>query len=555
MAEYTRDIQQLQRQASQTPQFAPPSNSLGGDIVNAVNTGLQFYERQQARTELGEAQALQAKQQEELSKGVLGLRELRQNLVNQGVSRTKLLEMENQFLSKYDAPTRMSIIKGTKEVTGETLSSFSDEITSAEEKKLKDRQTLEEEVASMAGYLTDPIDLSMSDEELRRVKLQATANQAQREKLKADVALRASLRTEQEAADEIVKGSYVIEFGNTAGNLLLQGLKTTVGQADFNNPEQVNSLITLVGEQKRQFVEQAVIQANEKGIQLSYREAEEQFAPQLEAFDLAAKELRREDIASVSKNQYNAKVDSMYFQLSQGTPKEQQLAELMLFGETFKESPYLANQITQLYGDTLLRGTVGATTDNPDSKESVLGYVKNVFSDKQEISERSKEVVFDMLMQDLDGPANKRDALFNTSFTTYAESLASENAVSKIPTDKIEQAGEVFMARSEDFLRRAIPKMLTTKSAVTFERQGRGQEQRRGPAVQSGNVVLKLNPDLTIGTEGGVRSALSDTVKKYNKWVVNMPKALENLGYSQDEINKFRESLAQSFQEVDTGEG
>ena len=42
MAEFTRDIKQLQQTASQQPTFAPPSQSLGGDIVNLVGTGLDF---------------------------------------------------------------------------------------------------------------------------------------------------------------------------------------------------------------------------------------------------------------------------------------------------------------------------------------------------------------------------------------------------------------------------------------------------------------------------------------------------------------------------------
>ena len=34
MAEFTRDIKQLQQTAAKQPSFAPPSQSPGGDIVN-----------------------------------------------------------------------------------------------------------------------------------------------------------------------------------------------------------------------------------------------------------------------------------------------------------------------------------------------------------------------------------------------------------------------------------------------------------------------------------------------------------------------------------------
>ena len=44
MVDFTREIKQATKTASQTPKFAAPSSSLGGDIVNAVGTGLQFFQ-------------------------------------------------------------------------------------------------------------------------------------------------------------------------------------------------------------------------------------------------------------------------------------------------------------------------------------------------------------------------------------------------------------------------------------------------------------------------------------------------------------------------------
>ena len=52
MAEFTRDIKQLQQTASQQPSFAPPSQSLAGDVVNLIGTGLDFYSKNKAQGEL-----------------------------------------------------------------------------------------------------------------------------------------------------------------------------------------------------------------------------------------------------------------------------------------------------------------------------------------------------------------------------------------------------------------------------------------------------------------------------------------------------------------------
>jgi len=69
MTEYTRDIKQLTNTASSTPQFAAPSNSLGGDIVNAASTGLQFYQQKQAQEKLSLAKEAMSIQETRRAEG------------------------------------------------------------------------------------------------------------------------------------------------------------------------------------------------------------------------------------------------------------------------------------------------------------------------------------------------------------------------------------------------------------------------------------------------------------------------------------------------------
>ena len=98
MAEFTRDIKQLQQTASQSPTFSPPSKSLGGDIVNAIGTGLQFYAKNKAQNSLDAIAQKEMQDEQKLAEGVLKFREIRQTGENNTLSKTKRNLMETEFL-------------------------------------------------------------------------------------------------------------------------------------------------------------------------------------------------------------------------------------------------------------------------------------------------------------------------------------------------------------------------------------------------------------------------------------------------------------------------
>ena len=132
MAEFTRDIKQLQQTASQSPTFSPPSKSLGGDIVNAIGTGLQFYAKNKAQNSLDAIAQKEMQDEQKLAEGVLKFREIRQTGENNTLSKTKRNSMETEFFKDYSPSMAMGILKTTNTITGDTVSEIDARIASAE---------------------------------------------------------------------------------------------------------------------------------------------------------------------------------------------------------------------------------------------------------------------------------------------------------------------------------------------------------------------------------------------------------------------------------------
>ena len=77
MAEFTRDIQQLQQTAKSQPQFTPPSQSLGQDAVNLLGTGLDFYMKNKAQEELKNIKLSEIERNRRVAIGKESLRNVR----------------------------------------------------------------------------------------------------------------------------------------------------------------------------------------------------------------------------------------------------------------------------------------------------------------------------------------------------------------------------------------------------------------------------------------------------------------------------------------------
>lgn len=563
MAEYTKNIQQLQQQASRTPQFAPPSQSLGGDIVNAIGTGLQFYQQQQAKSELAEAQAQQTEQARRLSSGVLGLRQLRQDLVNNNVSKTVLMQRENEFLKQFAPEERVSIIKQTKEVTGKTLASFSSDIDSAEQAAITKRQTLEEEVAALAPYATTPVNLGADDKELQSILLQATANKAEMERKKAEATLRSTQLSNQEKGNTLAAKNYLIEYGTTVGNQMVQQAQVLLDEVDFNNLQQVNDTMRLVSQRRQEFINTAVQDAASKGITLTQSEAENQLGSQLAQFDNVERFLGREDIATMSANQRKYAVNNMVLGLARDpSPEAQKLSFYLTMSDVLESNPYLAQDIASQHMSALVNGLAAkrfSTTENVgDTKkvnENTNRFVKNIFQRAPEnLTSEEKQLFTETVIEDLTAGPKGTDRLINNGgLSAYVEGIALGKSDNIIPEEMKGDVLEGLLSKSETFLRRAIPDVLRNQQLGSVKPSGRGIKQRKGPQVDSGSgeeMFDMLGEDLKVKIDGNT-AYLSATARKYNKWVDNVFTAMDKLGATEEEKQFLKDEIRRSFNVAD----
>lgn len=584
MTEYTRDIEQLQRTASQQPTFARPSNSLGGDLINLANTGLQFYAKQKAQSDLDIIAKQKAQQQEIVNKGVLGFRNLRNDLAGQGLNRTQILQKEASYLNQYGANERLAIISGTNDLTGfktKDLLSDSDtqerEILARAEKAKQDREALEMDVAELSPYINTEVSLEAEDDVLRRAILQGTSKKAYTDKKKADAQLRATQLSNLDKANELDAEVFSIDYGAVTSAKYSQITNGIMDKADFNDPAQVQSLMTENSNLRRQFIQQATLSAKEKGIILSQDKAEQYLANELEMFDAVGAFLSRSDLTMMSTNTRKLKVNRLMLQLEKSEdPQARKLAHLSLLSEALGDGSEIQEQFNKIHINATIRGlgdsinSFGASTPTSTNKETVAQtlanfnkakeYTKNIFKNADEnLPTETQEAYTETILNDLNGSADKKERLMqNGGFTAYVEAIAEGKPENVIPEGKRDQVLTSMMSTSEQFLRRTVQQILNQEQLLGFEptkydRNGK-RKASKGPKPITATGEESLNPlgdDLKlsfINPNAEVRKYML----RYNKYVDNVFTAMDKLGATEAEKDFLRNEILRSFNVAST---
>jgi hypothetical protein len=278
MAEFTRDIKQLQQTASQSPTFSPPSKSLGGDIVNAIGTGLQFYAKNKAQNSLDAIAQKEMQDEQKFAEGVLKLREIRQTGENNTLSRTKRNSMETDFFKDYSPSMAMGILKATNTITGDTVSEI-DTRMDAEAKAVK-AETEEIDRASAAyasqflGSTQQEISLLTPEQkEDYAKKFEVMTKEISIQKEIASVSenvtapilsqARTILQPKLNAAMEKIEKAW--KASDTEGAKLAgDNLINIINEATINAPAKIREL---VGEEKKKFLNYGLINAYTAQIQ------------------------------------------------------------------------------------------------------------------------------------------------------------------------------------------------------------------------------------------------------------------------------------------------
>ena len=272
MTEFTRDIKQLQQTASQSPTFAPPSSSLGGDIVNAIGTGLQFYQKNQAQNSLDAIAKSNAEKERKFAEGVMKYRGLRQEWESNGISKTNRSLRENNFFKEYGSEMAMGILKTTNTITGDTTSEIDTRMASAEKAKQAEVQEINMASSAYAGQIlgmgeADIANLSTEDKEVYANKLEVMTREIAVQKQIAEVSddvtapillqARAILQPKIDSKlNSIVKAQ---REGDTVGAIALgDELKTLINQTTIGASSKV---LGMFPENKKQFFNAALVKS------------------------------------------------------------------------------------------------------------------------------------------------------------------------------------------------------------------------------------------------------------------------------------------------------
>lgn len=189
MTEYTKQIKQLTKQASQTPQFQAPSQSLGGDIVNALGTGLEFFQQQQAKEQLDAVTKAERDYEEKVARAAIDMGNFMLEAEANGLPAAQFEQMRRKRLSSLGSSTfQRDVISAQRKMTGnsafstqQALKTQADKDAETQRKREEDRFKLEQDaVTEMAKYgaFVDPS--TLTDQELQRAIIKGKATEGVR---------------------------------------------------------------------------------------------------------------------------------------------------------------------------------------------------------------------------------------------------------------------------------------------------------------------------------------------------------------------------------------
>ena len=570
MAEFTRDIKQLQNTASQQPSFAPPSQSLGQDVVNLAATGLDFYAKNKAQESLDLIATQQKQENRLITEGALKLRNYRLE-GNGQMSKTAFLAGEQSILKDYSPEQRLAVLTNANKVMGKNTSQVVSDIDKRLSDEATDRKTLEAKVAELSPYIPSQIDLGADSQTLRALTLQGEARKASLDKDKSEAALRSTQLSNTGKERELDAEVYLIEYGAIVGNDYIKRANGLMDEVNFNDAGAVQDLRTQNQDFKKNFVQTAVADAASKGVILTPQQVEEQLSSRMSTFDSIDNLLSRKDIADMSANQIKATANNtiLYLQNSKNE-KEAALGNLINLSRVFPNSDYIGANIVELYTGTLLQGLGSADLtltqkaqgvqsgfNSTDAKKVVMDVFKNA---DETVPMEAKDAYTETILEDLQGSNARRERLLNNGgLVTYVEAIAQGKPDFIISAEKQGEVLEGIMDNADEFLRRAVPQILNEKQLLGFkptEVDARGRRKpSKGPKpiIATGEESLNaLNPDTLRLSFPKPPPQLRKSVTNYNKFVDSLFVSLDKLGASKEEVDYFKNEIALSFNVAST---
>jgi len=544
MAEYTRDIQQLQKTASQQPQFAPPSQSLGGDIVNLVGTGLDFYAKNKAQEKLeGIAQRDKARE-DLLNTTSLKIRQGRLEMKDQ-MSSTGYLTWEQSQLKGLPPALRAEAISRANKLTGETAYSYMDKQDKAIKLAADNRKTMEIDAvtaANKAGISIDPT--SMTEQELHRYSLKGaefTARQANRMAEYAENSAKTKDVNEKrdldtKAFEDIGITDFVSNLSVTMGN----GIRELGGFNPSTAPDVVNQLQELKSTVRNRVYSEYVRNARENlNLYVSQESIDKMISSGEAAIDAQIEILTNEAGIKAIQNNTGILFEGSLLKMAGSTDPNAKAAAMGLLSANYSKTPALLNN-WDIHA-TFVADAMAGKVDVND--KAGMNYTAKSLSPIDPMRSPERYDYVDSVLEGmLDGtPTQQKAVVQSGSYEEILTQLSEEGSIIVAPESKELQAERTYKTTSK-VLAATIANINVIKS---YEEAG----NQYASNFQSNPNQYSL--DLSNGNFKLVASYPNQqplaSVKTFNRIVDKQIKAFKELGMSEDYIDNFKRDVMTSM--------
>ena len=534
MVDFTREIKVAQKTAATTPQLAAPTSSLGGDIINAVGTGFQLYQQQQAKSALVDMKAQETEYENVVSKGAMEMIQKRQELLNNNASPTVMAKFQQDILNRYDPSTAMAVLKQANTISGRNLGS----VTSASEKKaqdeaaavqkkIEDRQAVELTATASAAEYGGSINASeMTEQELHMVNIRGEAAKAKRavQALEGAAEIQKMTLTEdrQNAQSRLFKdvaGSSFVSQNSSRAASFIQG------QGGLT-PQSVPGIVDYLTQQKanirNNFNSEFVRKAREENLYVSQSDIDEIVTSTEQAYDTYIDRLKNEDTLKALQNNMSLVYEGGLLSMVGSTNPDARKAGYGILGSKYVGSTPAMTDFTTLTKFATRTLAAGIDITDPYLGKNLNGVIKTLSPlDPSQASSRY-EYTNDVFETLLNGTTKQQKAVAKEgALSTLIKVIADEGNVIVDPAKASEHAENLYRISSKAISAQVAK--LTTQQEV---RKKQGNLYQQDPLLSYGFDIsdggLKL-----VGTGGNVQS--SSEVRKLNTLISDNLKAFDKL--------------------------
>jgi hypothetical protein len=543
MAEFTRDIKQLQQTAAQQPSFAPPSQSLAGDVVNLIGTGLDFYSKNQAQGELDKIAQIRQSENTAIDQGSMQLRNLQLEGKGQ-MSPSSYLLAEQKILKNIPPHLRSSTIAARNKLTGQTSYSFMD----AEEKQMQataeGRNNLElsaTSAANLAGISIDP--QNMTDQELRRYELKGAEAKAQQTKRMSDYAEASAsaknVNEKQAASTELFEQVGITDFVSKISVSTGNEIRARGGVNPTTAPDIVKDLMEQKSTIRNRVYSEYVAFAKQQDMYVSQESIDKMISSGEAAYDAQIAVLTNEAGVKAVQNNTQFLFEGGLLKLA-GSPNEnERTAAFGLLSANYSKTPALLSN-----WDIHAKFTANVFAGNMDVKDKEgMKYTAKSLSPLDPMKSPERYEYVDTILETmLDGtPTQQKAVVQSGAYEDILTQLSEQGSIIVAPESREMQAERIYRTGSK-VLSATIADINIIKS---YEEAGNQYAANFSSNPNQYSLDLSGNNFRLVPSYANQQPVAS--IKTFNRLVTKQLKAFEELGMSKEYVDEFKRDVMTSM--------